>query len=112
MDKSSLDAKFARIREHWRPKVVARLNGQELKLVKFQSVFPWHRHDGEDELFLVWRGRMAVEFRDRGGARHGITGRAVHRSPAAKVRMVPFEPPGGYNMDPHDPASIPLDVPT
>ena len=64
-NKGSLEEKFALIREHWRPKVVAELNGQELKLVKFAGVFPWHHHEHEDELFLVWRGEMRIEFRDR-----------------------------------------------
>jgi mannose-6-phosphate isomerase-like protein (cupin superfamily) len=64
MTKASLDEKFAAIQEHWRPKIVAELNGQELKLVKFAGVFPWHYHEQEDELFLVWRGQMVVEFRD------------------------------------------------
>ena len=65
MNKSSLDEKFALIGEHWRPKVVAELNGQEVKLVKFAGVFPWHHHAREDEFFLVWRGQMTIEFRDR-----------------------------------------------
>jgi mannose-6-phosphate isomerase-like protein (cupin superfamily) len=65
MEKISLTDKFSLIREHWRPKVAAQLNGQELKLVKIQGVFPWHHHDSEDELFLVWRGEMTIEFRDR-----------------------------------------------
>ncbi len=64
MQKTSLDEKFSLIHEHWRPKVVAQLNGQELKLVKFQGVFPWHHHKQEDEMFLVWRGQMEIEFRD------------------------------------------------
>ena len=59
----SLSEKFALIDEHWRPRVAASLNGQELKLVKFSGVFPWHYHDSEDELFLVWRGQMTIEFR-------------------------------------------------
>jgi quercetin dioxygenase-like cupin family protein len=63
--KASLSEKFALIHEHWRPKVVAQLNGQELKLVKLSGVFPWHHHEHEDELFLVWRGQMTIEFRDR-----------------------------------------------
>lgn len=63
--KASLDEKFDLIQEHWRPKVVATLNGQEVKLVKFQGIFPWHHHEAEDELFLVWRGSMRIEFRDR-----------------------------------------------
>ena len=65
MNKASLAEKFALIHEHWRPKVVAELNGQEVKLVKFAGVFPWHQHEHEDEMFLVWRGQMAIEFRDR-----------------------------------------------
>ncbi len=61
----NLQEKFAMFHEHWRPKVIAELNGQEVKLVKFQGEFPWHHHEKEDEMFLVWRGRFRVEFRDR-----------------------------------------------
>ena len=63
-DKASLNEKFALIREHWRPKVAAQLNGQELKLVKFAGAFPWHHHENEDEMFLVVQGRMRMRFRD------------------------------------------------
>ena len=62
----NLTEKFALIPEHWRPKTVAALNGQEVKLVKFQGVFPWHYHEAEDELFLLWKGAMKIEFRARG----------------------------------------------
>lgn len=55
---------FARIDEHWRPRVAAEWNGQAVKLVKFRGEFVWHRHEEADELFLVWRGRMRLEFRD------------------------------------------------
>ena len=61
---ASIDENFERIAEHWRPKVVAELNGQEVKLVKFQGEFPWHRHEVADEMFLVWRGQIRVEFPD------------------------------------------------
>jgi mannose-6-phosphate isomerase-like protein (cupin superfamily) len=64
MTKTSLTEKFSLIDEHWRPKVVAELNGQELKLTKFAGTFPWHRHENEDEMFLVWRGEVVIEFRD------------------------------------------------
>jgi len=64
MEKVNLAEKFARFSEHWRPKVVGELNGQEVKIVKFQGQFIWHKHEAEDELFLVWRGRFRVEFRD------------------------------------------------
>jgi quercetin dioxygenase-like cupin family protein len=65
MDRVNLDDKFALFDEHWRPKLVGALNGQEVKLVKAQGVFPWHTHATEDEMFLVWNGVFRVEFRDR-----------------------------------------------
>lgn len=98
MNKASLTEKFALIGEHWRPKVVARLNGQELKLVKFQGAFPWHAHEREDELFLVWRGEMAIEFRDRRvelrAGEFCVVPRGVeHRTLAdAEAEVLVFEP--------------------
>ena len=65
MERISLAQKFALITEHLRPKVIAALNGQEVKVVKFAGVFPWHRHENEDEMFLVCGGEMTIEFRDR-----------------------------------------------
>jgi mannose-6-phosphate isomerase-like protein (cupin superfamily) len=59
-----LEEKFGLFTEHWRPKVIASLNGQEVKLIRVQGEFPWHHHDAEDEFFLVWRGTFRVEFRD------------------------------------------------
>ncbi len=64
MDKVNLAEKFALINEHWRPKVVGELNGQEIKLVKFQGAFPWHHHAAEDEMFMALRGSFRIEFRD------------------------------------------------
>ena len=65
MERINIADKFARFSEQWQPKIVAQLNGQELKLVKVRGTFPWHRHDDAEEMFLVWRGRFRVEFRDR-----------------------------------------------
>jgi mannose-6-phosphate isomerase-like protein (cupin superfamily) len=98
MDPASLTDKFAAIHEHWRPKVVAQLNGQELKLVKLAGVFPWHHHDQEDELFLVWRGRMIIEFRDRritlDSGEFCVVPRGIeHRTMAeAEAEVLVFEP--------------------
>jgi len=64
-DLINLNEKFGLFTEHWRPKVIARLNGQEIKVVKVQGEFPWHFHEKEDEFFLVWEGVFRVEFRDR-----------------------------------------------
>jgi mannose-6-phosphate isomerase-like protein (cupin superfamily) len=65
MNKISLDEKFALFDERWRPKTIAAVNGQEVKLVKVKGEFPWHHHDNEDEFFMVWQGTFRVEFRDR-----------------------------------------------
>jgi mannose-6-phosphate isomerase-like protein (cupin superfamily) len=64
-ERINLDEKFSLFSEHWRPKVIAALNGQEVKIVKVQGEFPWHFHEHEDEFFLVWEGVFRVEFRDR-----------------------------------------------
>jgi mannose-6-phosphate isomerase-like protein (cupin superfamily) len=98
IDKGSLNEKFSLIQEHWRPKVVAQLNGQELKLVKFAGVFPWHHHEHEDELFLVWRGEMRIEFRDqyvtlRSGEFCVVPRGEEHRTIAdAEAEVLVFEP--------------------
>lgn len=65
MNKISLDEKFSLFDERWRPKTIAALNGQEIKIVKVMGEFPWHHHDKEDEFFLVWKGKFRVEFGDR-----------------------------------------------
>jgi mannose-6-phosphate isomerase-like protein (cupin superfamily) len=56
--------KFALFSEHWRPKTIAELNGQEFKAVKIKGEFPWHHHD-VDEMFFAWKGSFRLEFRDR-----------------------------------------------
>ena len=98
MDKVNLVEKFALFSEHWRPKVVGELNGQEVKIVKFQGQFVWHKHDAEDELFMVWRGHFRVEFRDRvvelGPGEFLIVPQGVeHRTVAdEEAEVIVFEP--------------------
>jgi uncharacterized membrane protein/mannose-6-phosphate isomerase-like protein (cupin superfamily) len=55
---------FARFKEQWSPKIVGELNGQMVKLVRFQGEFVWHRHEHEDEMFLVVAGEFRMELRD------------------------------------------------
>ena len=98
MKKVNLAEKLALISEHWRPKVVGELNGQEVKLVKFRGTFVWHHHENEDELFLGIRGRFRLEFRDRavelGPGEFIIVPRGVeHRTVALEeVEVLVFEP--------------------
>jgi hypothetical protein len=84
MTKINLNEKFGLFTEHWRPKVVAALNGQEVKIIKVMGEFPWHLHEHEDELFLVWKGNFRVEFRDHcglNGARRMCCGASGSRAP-------------------------------
>jgi mannose-6-phosphate isomerase-like protein (cupin superfamily) len=91
------------ITEHWRPAVIARLNGQEVKLVKFRGEFVWHRHAEEDEFFLCLHGEFRMEYRDRTVTlRAGdciVVPRGVEHRPVAdeEVSVLLFEPAGVRN---------------
>jgi len=101
--KIALTEKFALIDEHWRPRVAAELNGQELKLAKLEGTFPWHRHDDADEMFLVWRGSIRIEFRDHsitlGPGEALVVPRGVEHRPVAddEAEVLLFEPAGVKN---------------
>lgn len=64
MNKINLSDKLSLFSDHWGPRIVGELNGQYVKLVKFQGPFTWHHHENEDELFLVVKGRFRMEYRD------------------------------------------------
>ncbi len=104
MNKITLAEKFAAFSEPWRPKVVAELNGQEVKVVRLLGAFAWHHHAHEDELFLVWQGGFRMEFRDRPAVelRAGdclVVPRGVEHRPVAaeEAQVIVFEPAGVRN---------------
>ena len=103
MKKVSLRDKFDLIDEMWSPKIVGELNGQQVKLAKLQGEFVWHRHDNEDELFLVWRGRLLIKLRDRDvRLEEGelfVVPRGVEHKPVAEseVQVLLLEPEGTLN---------------
>ena len=59
-----LQDKLSAIDDRWNPRVIASLNGQDVKLAKVEGDFVWHTHDDEDELFYVIKGRLEMHFRD------------------------------------------------
>ena len=65
MESIDLNEKFDLFQDHWNPRIVASLNGQDVKLVKVFGQFVWHSHAAEDELFFIVKGRLTMEFRDR-----------------------------------------------
>jgi len=98
MHKVNLLQKFSLFTEHWSPKIVGELNGQHVKLVKSIGEFVWHKHDNEDELFLVVKGSFQMEFRDEtvilNEGEFLIVPRGVEHRPVAKeeVWILLFEP--------------------
>jgi mannose-6-phosphate isomerase-like protein (cupin superfamily) len=62
--KVTLARKFGEFREHWSPKIVGDVNDSYVKLVKFRGEFVWHKHENEDEMFLVVRGRFTMRLRE------------------------------------------------
>src|SRR3954469_17919235 len=64
-EKINLAEKFSRIKEYWKPYIAGELNGQLVKLDKLKGEFVWHHHENEDEMFLVVKGRLRIEFRDK-----------------------------------------------
>lgn len=65
MEKINIDEKLSLFSDHWNPRIIAELNAQNVKLVKFQGEFIWHHHEKEDELFYVLDGSFEMEFRDK-----------------------------------------------
>ncbi len=103
MDKVNLAEKFALFTEQWTPKIVAELNGQQVKLAKVQGEFVWHTHDDEDELFLVVSGKLTIRFRDRevelGPGEWLVVPRGVEHQPVAfeEAMILLFEPTSTIN---------------
>ncbi len=103
MEKVNIAKKFAMISEFYKPRIAAELNGQMVKLVKFDSPFVWHHHENEDEMFLVVKGRFRMEFRDRQEwieeGEFIVVPRGVEHRPVAEVEcwVVLFEPASTLN---------------
>ena len=104
MEKVNILEKFDLFTDNWNPKVVGELNGQHVKLVKFNGEFIWHLHENEDELFYVVKGKFKMYFRERKTIEvgeneflivpHGIE----HRSVAdEEVWVMVFEPKSAIN---------------
>lgn len=103
VDKINVAEKLASFTEHFSPKVIAELNGQEVKAVKFKGSFVWHHHDVEDELFFVLAGQLRMDFRDRAvfvnpGEMLVVPHGVEHRPHADdEVSLLVFEPAATLN---------------
>lgn len=96
-------SKLALVAEHWSPKVVARLNDYEIKVVRIAGEFVWHSHPDTDELFLVVEGTLVIQLRDEdvtlGPGQLYVVPRGVEHCPRAdgEVHAVLIEPTGVVN---------------
>ena len=103
MNKVNLAGKLASFAEPWVPKIVGELNGQYVKVVKFENEYVWHHHEHEDELFLVFKGRIAIHLRDRvielDEGEFFIVPRGVEHKPVADgvAEVLLFEPASTRN---------------
>lgn len=98
MEKVNIAQKLQLFSEYFSPKIIGELNNQAVKLVKFKGPFVWHHHETEDELFLVIKGKMSIEFREKteslGEGEFLIVPRGIEHRPNAvdEVHVMVFEP--------------------
>ena len=103
MEKVNLAEKLSLFQEQWKPKIVGEVNDCHVKVVKFRGEFVWHRHEKEDELFLVLKGRFRMRLRDGdidvGENEFLIVPRGVEHMPVAdeEVSVLLFEPKSTLN---------------
>ena len=98
MSKVNIEEKLSLFNEQWKPKIVGELNGQYIKLVKFQGPFVFHHHDNEDEMFLVVKGRFRMDYEDKSEwieeGEFVIVPRGLEHKPVAEeeAHVLLFEP--------------------
>jgi mannose-6-phosphate isomerase-like protein (cupin superfamily) len=103
MEVVSLAQKFSLFSDYWSPKIVAELNGQQVKVAKLKGEFIWHHHEHEDELFLVMKGCLRIRLRDRevtvNEGEFFVVPKGVEHQPIAEeeVRVVFLEPASTLN---------------
>ncbi len=103
MDPVNVDAMLTRFAEHWSPKKIAQINDYDVRIVKLQGEFAWHKHDDTDEFFLVLGGQLTIQMRDRdvvlGPRELFVVPRGVEHCPRADIEtaVLLLEPSGVVN---------------
>ena len=98
INKVNISDKLTMFSDHWNPRIIGELNGQQVKLVKLKGEFIWHKHDNEDELFYVLSGKLKMEFRHKtvevNANEFIIVPRGIEHKPVAEeeVSLMLFEP--------------------
>lgn len=103
MEKVNLAEKFSLFNDYYNPRIVGELNNQHVKLAKLKGEFIWHKHDEEDELFLVIKGTLKMKYRNKtveiNEGEFIIVPRGVEHKPVAdeEVHILLFEPASTLN---------------
>lgn len=103
MNPVNLEEKLSTFSEHWQPRTVGQFNGHDLMVVKAHGEFVWHKHDDTDDFFLVLKGRLTIEMRDRsvtlGPGELFVVPQGVEHRPVAReeVHVLLIEPTGTPN---------------
>lgn len=115
--KVTLEDKFAQFSDHWAPRIVARYNDNEIRLVKVEGEFIWHCHKDTDELFLILDGTLDMEFRDRTEVLEAgeliVIPRGVEHRPCARhgeVKLLLIDPKDMPNTGDQKTATVAIDI--
>jgi mannose-6-phosphate isomerase-like protein (cupin superfamily) len=116
-DKVNLAEKLGTFSDHWAPRIVARYNDHEVRLVKVDGEFIWHKHDETDELFLVLEGEFDLDFRDRTVTlKPGeliVVPKGIEHRPAARrgeVKLLLIDPRGMPNTGDPGTATVAVEI--
>ena len=99
----NFEEKLAKFSEHWSPRIIAQMNDYHFKIVKVQGEFVWHDHPETDEVFMVLKGRLEIQFREgRVLVREGemfVVPKGLEHKPAAEeeCHILLVEPAGTIN---------------
>jgi mannose-6-phosphate isomerase-like protein (cupin superfamily) len=103
MEKINIAGKFALFSEYWSPKIIGELNGQQIRIAKAKGEFVWHHHADAEEMFMVMKGSLTIQFREKEVRLHEgeicIVPRGVEHRPVAdeEVHLLLFEPASTLN---------------
>jgi mannose-6-phosphate isomerase-like protein (cupin superfamily) len=103
MDKVNIEEKLSQFSDYYNPRIIGELNGQHVKATKLKGEFIWHHHENEDEMFLIIKGTLKMEFRDKTvelkPGEFIIVPRGVEHKPVAEeeVHLLLFEPASTIN---------------
>ncbi len=101
--KGNIYEKLGTFSEHWSPKIIAELNGQDVRVAKLLGEFEWHSHEQEDEMFLILTGQLEIHFRERverlSKGDFIVIPRGTEHKPVAltEVEVLLFEPSSTVN---------------